>query len=443
MNMPPDPLPGHSEPGNISFQRGNGNRFFRFYLLADSKEEKSRILARFFRLSFSIALLGGITLYATAGYWSEALVQSTAFVREARQIAIAVAANTLTIVPLALLRAESRWKPFLSFNLLKFFALIIVNTLMLVSWSMGIEGITLTLAIVNSLLALLFIPYAIRRTPAERFFRGWKTYILYGAPLLATDFAFWVLNSQGSLFLKAFRSNEEVALFGFALRIASIAQVAVIMPFSIAFAPLLFKADREMEDPRYLYARTMGYIWVLSLFFCLGITIFSPEIAAVLGVDVLYRRAVFLVPWMVFSSAFYGIYFVFSSGPNLKSKTWIFPVALFIAGLLEAGYNLIFIRSYGLLASVHAMLAGYFILAVVTYLFSQKYYPIHFPWKRVFHSALLTFIYLFFWMYILSDHSLLVRGVAFALFPFFLIISGYLDAGEWKVIRSVLRVDKK
>ncbi len=420
--------------GIVLFNLGLATAFFRFYLLAEDEREKLLIVSRCFRLTVLIAVIGAGLMYLFAEQWVLLLVGREGYAETGRHLAFAVAGNTLTIIPLAYLRAVGRWKPFLVFNLLKFFALIGFNALFLIGMRMEVRGITLAMAVSNMLFAVIFIPYVLGKLRSEPFFQGFGTITRFGIPLVATDVTFWILSNQGQVLLNNWRQASEVALFGFALRIAFIVQVAVVMPFSVAFAPLLFQAQKDEADPRYLFARTMDYIWTISLGFCLAVTLFAREIALVLGKNPFYHQALPLVDWMIFASAFYAVFFVFSSGPNLKDKTWLFPIVLLVAGLVEFGLNVILIPHYGVMAAAQSMFIGYLVLAVLTYFAGQRVYPINFPWKRVTLAGAAALVPLLA-LHLILEPNLLLRFLLLLVFPLVLLVGGYLDKGERRTLK--------
>ena len=376
--------------GVVFLNMGIATAFFRFYLLAKNKAEKRKVVGRTFRLTLTIAVTGGVILFLFADILSTLLIGSSEFGTPVRYIAIAVAGNTLTIVPLALLRAEGRMWNYLFFNVLKFFLIIGLNLWFLVFKGLRLDGVTLAFLISNVVLAVIYVPFLFGGMEREAWHTGWKQVLRYGIPLIALDMILYTLNGISQITLNLLGVKQDVAIYGFALRIAMIAQVAVVMPFNVAFSPILFKAKKENDDPRPLYAKTMEYIWIISLGMCLAVTALAPELAKILGKNPLYYNAVPYVGWIAFSAAFYGIFFVFSSGASLKDKTWAFPIILLFAGAIEVAAGFLFIPLMGIGGAAKALLAGYIFLSLSAYAVNQVIYPINFPWKNVAFSGLIV-----------------------------------------------------
>ncbi len=421
--------------GVVLLNMGLATAFFRHFLLANNDLEKKEVVGRSFRLTLFLSIFGGGLLYLLAGLWSKLLIGHSEFLIPAQYVAIAIAGNTLGIIPLALLRAEGKGKLYVAFNLLRFFSLIGLNAWFLIWLNMGLEGITLALAITNVGTAVLFLPVLRGRMISESFSKGWKVFLRYGIPLIAIDVTLYVINGIPHILLNILRSPQDVALFGFGLRIAFIAQVAIVMPFYIAFGPQLFRAQRDEEDPKPLYARTMGYIWTIAAFIALFVTLFSSELASLLGKNPLYHEAVPFVPWLSLGVVFYGIFVVFSSGASLKDKTWVFPLVLLAAGLIEGILGAWWINSYGAIGAAWAVFTGYGLLAIFTYVVNQFVYPISFPWKRVYRVAAVVIIILFCYYRVEWLQPFGFRILLFAAFPLLLLVTGYLDEGERSAVK--------
>jgi len=421
--------------GIVILNLGIATAFFRHYLLASTDDERDAIVGNSFKLTMFAAVFGAGILFLTGGLWSKVLLANSGFTVPARDIAIAIFGNTLSIIPLAFLRAEGRWKMFLAFNLMRFFSIIGLNVWFLIDLDLGLRGITLALAVTNIATALMIIPVIKGRIKKSTFMSGWKTLLRYGVPLIAIDITLFVLNGIPQIMLRWLHGSEEVALFGFGMKISFIAQFGIMMPFTIAFAPQLFRAKKEEIDPRPLYARTMGYIWTIAAAIALYVTLFSPELALLLGKNKFYHQAIPIVAWLALSVTFYGVFIVFSSGASLKDKTWVFPIILLVSSLLEFGCGWYWIRDYGIYGAAWAVLAGFISLAVFTYIVNQRIYPIAFPWLRVIKVGIVTLLILAAIKTTDLNDYFLIRLALAASFPVLLLLIGFFDEGECAAIK--------
>lgn len=419
--------------GVVVFNMGIATTFFRYYLLAETDSEKDAIISKAFRLTAMIALIGGILVFLTSRYWTFWLTGQHDLEKIGHHIAFAVIGNTLTIIPLAYLRAEGKKWLFVSFNVLKLFLLLGLNGWLLIGMKLGLSGITLAFAVTNLFLAVLFVPLLGRRILPATCTTSWDDLLRYGIPLIATEVVLYALNGTSQIMLRLLGTETQVALFGFGLRIALLSQVAIVVPFYTAFGPMLFKAKKEMEDPRPLYARTMVYIWVIALWVCLGITMLVPELAIILGKNPFYHQAIPIVGWIAFGAAFYGIFFVFSTGASLKDKTWVFPIILSITLIVEIILNYFMIRWWGINGAARGLFSAYVVLALLTLVVNQKTYPVQYPWKRFFIAGAVILQILL--LSQLPGFGTLPVRLALALsFPLFLVLYRFLDEGEKKAI---------
>ncbi|MFC2170785.1 lipopolysaccharide biosynthesis protein [Calditrichota bacterium] len=424
--------------GIVVLNLGLATAFFRYYLLAESETERRSVTTGSFNLTLFIAVIGSFLIFFGGGFWSKLLIGTDGYAVYARDIAVAVFGNTLSIVPLAVLRAEGRGKLFVAFNLMRFVSIIALNAWFLIWLNLGLRGITLALAITNIATAIMILPVLKGRLTKQNIFSFRTPFLRYGAPLVAVDLTFFLLNGIPQILLRLLQGTQEVAIFGFALKIAFIAQVGIIMPFNIAFAPHLFRAQKEVGDPRPFFARTMGYIWTIGAFTAISVHLFAPELAMLLGKDQFYQQAVPIVLWLVLSVLFYGIFIVFSSGANLKDKTWVFPLILLITALIETVIGWGLIKSDNLVGAAEATLSGYIILALMTFFVNQKIYPISFPWSRIIHVTILTASIILIAPVLNAESSLWLRVLLVVSFPSLLFVSGYLDKGERDALKRLV-----
>ncbi len=424
--------------GIVVLNMGVATAFFRHYLLAETEEDRQRVLSRAFRLSVTSAFVLGGVLFLTADWWSAWLVGQGGYGGPARDVALAIFGNTLSIVPLALLRADNKKFAFVMFNVGRFVALIVCNAWFLIWLDWGLSGITRAMAVSNIGVVIFFLPMVLRRLNRERWTAGWNGILRYGIPLIAIEMVIFILNGIGQKLLEIMSTEQDVALFGFALRIAFLAQVSITMPFYVAFQPNLFRVQREEKDPRPLYARTMGYIWTLALAVSLGVTLLAPELAKIFGKNPFYYQATPYVLWLAFSVAFYGVFVVFSSGASLKDRTWVFPLLLLVAGIGEVVLGYVLIPHQGIAGAAIATFAGYGILALLTFISNQMVYPIKFPWGRVALTTVVAIVLIGVQNWVAWGSLLPVRIGLLAAFPVLLVLGGFLDDGEKAALKRWL-----
>jgi len=86
----------------------------------------------------------------------------------------------------------------------------------------------------------------------------------------------------------------------------------------------------------------------------------------------------------------YAVYFVFWVGSNVAKKNRMIPVFFLIASGVNIGLNFLLVPRYGMYAAAWTHVAGFAILAVTVYFYSEKWYPIPYEWRRLLKIVLAT-----------------------------------------------------
>jgi hypothetical protein len=86
---------------------------------------------------------------------------------------------------------------------------------------------------------------------------------------------------------------------------------------------------------------------------------------------------------LALSVAVYAVYFVFWVGSNVAKKNRMIPVFFVIASAANIALNFLLVPEYGMWAAAWTHVAGFAILAVTVYFYSEKWYPIPYEWRRL------------------------------------------------------------
>jgi O-antigen/teichoic acid export membrane protein len=113
---------------------------------------------------------------------------------------------------------------------------------------------------------------------------------------------------------------------------------------------------------------------------------FAPELTRLLatlrwGDEALGAIDVTVV--VTFASLIYGLYFMLVSTIFLRRRTAALPLITLAAGLTNLAVNLLLIPRLGIIGAAWATLAGYAMLAGVTWWFGARSYPIAFDLPRL------------------------------------------------------------
>src|SRR6266699_1314885 len=89
-----------------------------------------------------------------------------------------------------------------------------------------------------------------------------------------------------------------------------------------------------------------------------------------------YHWSASIIPLIVISTVFYGIYNIFTTGISIQRKTWFAVVFTALSALVNIGFNLVLIPMYGSMGAALSTLLAYMLLAFVAYVVNQRLYPV-------------------------------------------------------------------
>ena len=211
----------------------------------------------------------------------------------------------------------------------------------------------------------------------------------------------------------------------------------VTMGFNMAWHPFFLKQGDSPESRR-LFARvttyvlaTLGMVWVMML-------VWVPYLIRLnLGPVTFYGQqywgSVGIVPWIALGYFFHGAYLLQLPGAFLRDESKWVAITRGAGAVANIGLNLALIPTYGAMGAAWATMASFGLMAILFYMVNRRIFPIGYEWRRLLRIGLLMGTA---WMLYLKLEPTLWREVGLTLFyPVGLLLSGFLTAGEWTVLK--------
>lgn len=306
-----------------------------------------------------------------------------------------VCIDAITALPLAKLRAEEKAMQFAGIQFTSIGINIILNLifmLVLFDKTRPEEGVLFILAanLCASVVKPLLLYNQFRRIKLVFDWTLAKTMLIYAAPLVIAGFAGIINETLDRILLKQIiydpqnpsSFHEAVAQVGIYSACYKLAMLVTILlqAYRYAAEPFFF-SQMKNEDRNKIYVNVMNlFIAVVCLVFLvvsLNIEIFKHFIQ-----NESYWAGLTVVPILLMANVFLGIYYNQSVWYKLSGKTQ-FGAYIAIGGALTTILiNIIFIPTYGYLASAWATLIVYFLQMMASYFLGQRFYPIPYNQKK-------------------------------------------------------------
>ena len=185
-------------------------------------------------------------------------------------------------------------------------------------------------------------------------------------------------------------ADEQLGIYGACFKVAMVMMVFT-QAFRYAYEPFVFSQNKG-EDKKKEYADAMKFFIIFSLLIILGMICFLDVLKYLIRSD--YWEGLRVVPIILFSYLFQGIFFNLSLWYKLIDKTKFGAVFSMIGLLITLSINILFVPSHGYIASAMASFCCYLIIMLISYFIGQKYYKIDYDLKSLFLYLTITLLLL-------------------------------------------------
>jgi O-antigen/teichoic acid export membrane protein len=219
-----------------------------------------------------------------------------------------------------------------------------------------------------------------------------KLMLFYAFPLVIGSFAGIINETIDRILLKQILYNptdistlhtaeSEVGIYSACYKLAMLITI-LLQAYRYAAEPFFFNQMKN-EDRNVIYVKVMNLfvatVCLVFLFVSLNIDLFKHFIQ-----NEAYWTGLKVVPILLLANVFLGIYYNQSIWYKLSGKTQYGAYIALIGATLTIGINLVFIPTYGYMASAWATFIVYALQMLISYFLGQKHYPIPYNVKKFF-----------------------------------------------------------
>lgn len=326
-----------------------------------------------------------------------------------------VAIDAFTAIPFARLRKEN--KPFI-FSTIKVVNVII--TIVLVVFLLKIApgiweksngwfrriydpdykvGYVFIANLISSSATLLMLTPVISRTRL-RFDPGlWYRMINYSFPLMLAGISGTINDALDKVIIRRLIGEDEgltvVGKYGAGYKIGVLMALFIQM-FRFAAEPFFFERAKK-SDAKETYSYVMKYFIIVMLIVFLGINLYLSGLQYIIALP--YREAIVVVPMISMAYLLYGIYINHSIWYKINDFTLYAVYITLIGALVTVLINLIFVPSYGYIASAWAHVASYGAMIIASFIMAEKKYKVDYNMKQYIPYFILAIGMVFFGRY--------------------------------------------
>ncbi len=360
---------------------GLDSAFSAFYFDIDSMEYRLKIFNTIRIVFIAMALLSLLLAFFSKE------ISDNLFGREDYffliWIAICSMICNLLYLPYSLyVRMENRMMLFAVVGAVSSILHIVLNIICLCVLHLGIYSLVVS-TFLTQLIQVVLYRVSIRIDQGKSFFdrKLLRKMLKYSLPLLPVIVVSWVLQASDRYILLKVCGEAEVGIYGIGARFGNLVALLANGVYT-AYTSYAFGKKND-QDAKKQYARILNAFVYAGLFFCTILTVFSSWIIKLMTTTDYSEAALLLAP-LVFSQLYNGVNTLVGYGIGFAKKTYYFLIATSTGAVVNVIANLIFIPRYGALAAAYTTLASVIIMTLITYLVSQRLYPVSYDVGKVF-----------------------------------------------------------
>ncbi len=319
--------------------------------------------------------------------------------------AIIVGLDALSAIPLAKLREQNRATTFATVNLVNIAVNIGLNLFFLVycknvyeagdsNWlvdtfynpEIGVGYVFIANLIASIAKCALLLPWMLTiKLYVDR--ELLRKMFLYASPLLIAGLAGMVNETIDRIMIKRLlidtlgekATMEQLGIYGACYKISIIITI-FIQAFRYAAEPFFF-AQHSQGDSKTSYATIMKFFVAACSIIFLSIMLFIDVVIRFVGPE--FREGITVVPILLMANLCLGIYFNLSIWYKLTGLTRFGAYIALMGAAITITLNFFWIPWIGYVGSAWATLVCYAFIAIVSYIYGQKYYPIDYDLPKI------------------------------------------------------------
>jgi O-antigen/teichoic acid export membrane protein len=356
-----------------------------FYRQGESDLDRRQVVCGMYALLGVVCTLGGLLAMLFAGPLSRLLGDAMEARGELsptllRLAFLAIVLEPLTLTATAVLQARLWSVRFLVLTLLQLLMRVGLSVLFVAVLGWGMLGVVLATALTGLVFASVLTVCELRRGLAWPGVARMKEMVVFALPFLPGSVCFFLLH-HGDRFLLMRFGPEEVGFYGLGYRLAQIVAAFSLAPLCQVWYSQLYSVAKTDEAPA-VFGRAFTRILSAYAFAAIGLTLFRHE-AVMLLAGSRYRPAAEVIIPVLIACFFQSAASLMDAGFYVKRRTGMkLAVTGATTGVMLALYIWL-IPAYRAQGAALATLGGFACLALLTWIATQRIFPVEYEWKRL------------------------------------------------------------
>ncbi len=294
--------------------------------------------------------------------------------------------DAITVIPFLTLRLENRAKKFAAFKLINISVNVLLNVFLILKMHMGIEAVFISNLAASVVSFALLIPVVLENLRIKLHFDLLKRLLKFGLPFFPAGFAAMMIQSIDRPILTHLTNQSTNGVYSANYKLGIFMMLFVNM-FQYAWQPFFLQNAKE-KNAKEVFSKVLTYFTLASSFILVILSLFIDDIVKVqvFGHSIIakaYLSGLNIVPIILFGYMFLGIYQVFTAGIFIEEKSIYVPIITAIGAAINVVVNIVLIPVLGITGAAIATLAAYFVMAVIYFFVTQRFYKIEYEYGKL------------------------------------------------------------
>lgn len=359
---------------------------FHFFHQATSEKERSSVITTATALLMAFFGAAALVTILASGTIATLVFDATdPYSHLVRLAVVAMALDSLVIVPLAYLQLATRSGLFVGVQFAKLVLQATLNIILIIPFDMGVAGVLWSGLICNLLVGGFLLQLVVRERGFSPSFGIARKLVRYGYPLMITQVATMILMFGDRYFLNRAEGQAAVGLYGLAHQFGLLILLIGFIPFEHVWNPMRFDVAKR-PDRASIFDRAFTYMNLLLGFAAVGVALFAHDVIRVMAAPPFHSASIFVAPitlMFIFQawSSFHNV------GLMITERTGWYAAANWIGALVAVMGFLTLIPAFGVWGAIATGFVAFLVRFLVVYWMGQRVWFLPYRWA----PTLLTF----------------------------------------------------
>jgi O-antigen/teichoic acid export membrane protein len=342
--------------------------------------------------------------------------------------------DTATLIPFSSLRLERKAARFATIRIINICINVLLNFVLILVYKFGIEAIFISnlAASAFSLIALLPSIFENIEWTIDKHYL--KKMLYFGLTYLPASISAMMVQMIDVPIIRELTNESTLGIYRANYKLGIFMMLFVSM-FHYAWQPF-FLTNAKEENAKKIFSKVLSLFLIFSSLIWVILSLFIDNLARIeffhgktlIGQD--YLVGIYIVPVVLLSFVFYGLYINFIAGIYLEEKTKYLPLITGIGAAVNIISNLLLVPQIGIMGGALSTLFSYVLMSIGIFIVSQRFYKIDYEYDIIIKVLVLILLISIVYYYLYFSQSLTI------IYKFALLVIYFILMLAMKVVKA-------